>query len=136
MLRDTRFTVDKQIEAASQAALPQGASARLNPPTPIEVDKGLPCRNPGGRPRAEDGGDAADRLALRDFDDLPASAFVSVRVVARLLSLSTSAVWMWVRKGWLPAPTKLSPQSTRWSVAAVREARAKFIEMDRGGEGR
>ena len=65
---------------------------------------------------------ANDNTALRDFDSLPAAAFVRVDTVARLYATSPSNIWRWTKKGLVPAPTKLGPQVTAWNVGALRRA--------------
>lgn len=63
--------------------------------------------------------------SLSQFDLLPASAFVQVRTVARLVGVSHATVWRMVQRGQLPAPKKLSERATRWNVGELRAALAR-----------
>ena len=58
--------------------------------------------------------------ALANFDSLPDSALVDVKVTAAVLGRSPSSVWRDARLGRLPAPIKAGPASTRWKVGAIR----------------
>ena len=60
--------------------------------------------------------------ALADFDSLPGSALIDVRVYARLMSCSPETVWRRAREGLLPPPIRVSSQQTRWRVGDVRKA--------------
>lgn len=64
-------------------------------------------------------------LALRNFDELPGSAFVSLLVVCTLFCCSPATVWRRVRDGQLVAPHRIGSRTTRWLVADLREALAK-----------
>lgn len=63
-------------------------------------------------------------LALTNFDELPDSAFVSIKVVASHHSISRATIWRQVRDGILPAPHKLGKRSSRWQVGELRAALA------------
>lgn len=58
--------------------------------------------------------------ALANFDSLPDSALVDVKVTAAVLGRSPSSVWRDARLGKLPAPIKAGPACTRWKVGAIR----------------
>lgn len=58
--------------------------------------------------------------ALKNFDDLPDSAFVRLPVVAGLHGISSATVWRYVRIGRLPAPVKIGPNTTAWRVGELR----------------
>ncbi|MCA3219359.1 MAG: transcriptional regulator [Burkholderiales bacterium] len=60
------------------------------------------------------------RKALEDFDRLPNSAHVDVRVVAALRGCAPVTVWRHVKAGILPQPEKTGPNSTRWNVGKLR----------------
>lgn len=62
--------------------------------------------------------------ALVQFDSLPDSANVRLPVVAALNGISSASVWRWVKTGRLPAPKKLGPNTTAWSVGDLRRHRA------------
>jgi predicted DNA-binding transcriptional regulator AlpA len=62
----------------------------------------------------------------KHFDDLPASAQIPARTVARLLDVSEVTVWRWVKLGKLPQPRKLGSNTTRFAVGEVREALARL----------
>ncbi len=57
---------------------------------------------------------------LMNFDSLPDSALVDVKVTAAVLGRSASSVWRDARLGKLPAPIKAGPACTRWKVGAIR----------------
>lgn len=61
--------------------------------------------------------------AVRDFDNLPDQAFVSLGTLARIESTSLSTQWRRVAKGELPV-IKLGPKTTRVNVGKYREIRA------------
>ncbi|GLT22835.1 hypothetical protein GCM10007933_22960 [Zoogloea oryzae] len=60
--------------------------------------------------------------ALRNFDDLPDSAFVRLPVVASLFACSPVTIWRRVKKGAFPVPRKLSEAVTAWNVGELRKA--------------
>lgn len=62
--------------------------------------------------------------ALRLFDDLPDCAKVRLPVVKGLLSCSSATVWRMVASQKLPAPQKISPGVTCWSVGELRRTLA------------
>jgi prophage regulatory protein len=70
---------------------------------------------PGHRERIATAESAAN------FDDLPSSAFVSIRTVAAITIASNSTIWRRVKDGTLPKPHKLGPNTTRWNVGELRE---------------
>lgn len=61
----------------------------------------------------------SDQSALRNFDDLPASAHVRLPVVAALLSVSPATVWRWCKSGHLPRPIQ-NRGVTFWNVGELR----------------
>ena len=61
---------------------------------------------------------------LANFDQLPASSLVDVKVVAGIFDCSTNTIWR--RYGHLAI--KVSPQQTRWRVGDVRKALAFLSE--------
>lgn len=61
----------------------------------------------------------AELSALTQFDELPASAHVRLRVVAALFGISTATVWRWSKSGQLPEPVRMNGV-TMWNVAALR----------------
>ena len=56
------------------------------------------------------------------FDERPDSGFVSVSELAEVYAVSVDTVWRWARQKRIPAPVKLGPNTTRWSVGAIRQA--------------
>lgn len=62
--------------------------------------------------------------ALRHWDALPDSAQVRLPVVKALFSCSSATVWRLCRRHELPAPRKLSPGVTTWTVGELRRALA------------
>ena len=58
--------------------------------------------------------------ALEHFDSLPDSAHVRLPVVAALKGCSPATVWRMVKRGYLPAPHKLSERITAWNVGELR----------------
>jgi predicted DNA-binding transcriptional regulator AlpA len=63
--------------------------------------------------------------ALQDFDSLPDSAHVRIKVVAALNGIGPATVWRWVKSGRLPKPRKLGPNTTAWRVGELRRAAAE-----------
>jgi predicted DNA-binding transcriptional regulator AlpA len=65
--------------------------------------------------------------ALAGFDELPASAYVDIDVVAGVLSCGRSTIWTWVKSQRMPAPRKFG-RSTRWNVGALRAMLAEGLQ--------
>lgn len=59
---------------------------------------------------------------LKNFDDLPNSAYVRQPVVEVLYACSPATVWRGVKSGHIPAPKKLSPRTTAWNVGDLRQS--------------
>ncbi|MFZ2974935.1 MAG: helix-turn-helix domain-containing protein [Ferribacterium limneticum] len=57
-----------------------------------------------------------------NFDTLPDTAHITIKVVCTILGVSPSTVWRMVRAGKLAEPVKLSVRCTRWKAGQVREA--------------
>jgi len=70
--------------------------------------------------------------ALRNFDHLPATAYVRQPIVEALLSCSAATVWRRVADGGLPRPHKLSPRVTAWNVGELRRILSTFKGNHRG----
>lgn len=68
--------------------------------------------------------DSAVPARLQQFDSLPDSAHVQLRVVAALVGVSDATVWRMVKRGSLPAPKKVSARATRWNVGELRQTLA------------
>ncbi len=64
--------------------------------------------------------------AFREFDSLPASAFVRLRTVALVFGISAPTVWRWAKNGALPSPIRIGQRCTVWEVGALREAKQKL----------
>lgn len=62
----------------------------------------------------------ANQQALRDFDELPASAFVALDVVCALFACSPATVWRRVNQRQLVAPHRIGARTTRWLVGELR----------------
>lgn len=62
--------------------------------------------------------------ALRDFDQLPDSAYIRLPVLTRLYGVSAATIWRGVKNGTIPKPNKISERCTAWSVKLVRAALA------------
>lgn len=60
--------------------------------------------------------------ALRNFDELPNSAYVRQPVVKALFCCSDATIWRRVKDGGIPRPHKLSPRVTAWNVGELRLA--------------
>jgi len=71
----------------------------------------------------------AEADALASFDSLPDAAFVRVKTVAGLFSVTPVCIWNWARAGRIPAPTRLGPQVTAWNVGELRKALAALQEV-------
>ncbi len=65
--------------------------------------------------------------AFAEFDNLPASALIDVRVYARLLDCSENTIWRRAKAGIIPDPIRVSSQQTRWRVGDVRKALASMV---------
>ena len=68
---------------------------------------------------------SVNRCSIRDFDELPATAFVSLSVVCTLFACSPATVWRRVRDGLLVEPHRIGKRTTRWNVGELREVLAK-----------
>lgn len=58
--------------------------------------------------------------ALKNFDDLPDSAYVPIAVVCGLFTCSPATVWRRVLLGELVAPHRIGQRTTRWKVGELR----------------
>ncbi len=56
-----------------------------------------------------------------NFDHLPESAHVDVKVVAVIIGKSVSSVWRDTKHGYIPKPVKFGG-ATRWNVGELRRA--------------
>ncbi len=59
---------------------------------------------------------------LKNFDDLPDSANVSIQIVCALFCCSTATVWRRVKQGTFVQPVKFGLRTTRWNVGQLRAA--------------
>jgi len=59
--------------------------------------------------------------AVINFDALPNSARIPLKVVCEILDWSQATIWRKVKSGQFPPPKKYGPRSIRWSVAELRE---------------
>jgi prophage regulatory protein len=50
--------------------------------------------------------------------------YLRVCEVAARYGVSVATVWRWAAEGRIPAPTKLSPGSTRWKLSALIDQEA------------
>lgn len=64
--------------------------------------------------------------ALANFDNLPDSAFVDVRVTSAVVSRSPTSIWRDSARGNFPRPVKLGPACTRWNVGDIRRHLARL----------
>lgn len=67
--------------------------------------------------------------ALRDFDQLPDSAYIRLPVMIGLFGVSAASIWRGVKNQSIPKPVKLTERTTAWSVRLVREALASKMEV-------
>ncbi len=64
---------------------------------------------------------------LRDFDQLPDSAYIRLPVMIGLFGVSAASIWRGVKNKTIPAPVKLTQRTTAWSVRLVRQALAEKV---------
>ena len=64
---------------------------------------------------------------LRDFDQLPDSAYIRLPVMIGLFGLSAASIWRGVKNQSIPTPVKLTERTTAWNVRLVREALAAKV---------
>lgn len=60
------------------------------------------------------------KLTLAQFDSLPDSAKVDVKIVAMVKGVSVATVWRMVERKQIPAPVREGKRCTRWRVSDVR----------------
>lgn len=60
--------------------------------------------------------------ALKNFDQLPDSAYVRLPTVCALYACSPASVWRGVKNFRIPKPRKLSPRTTCWNVGELKAA--------------
>lgn len=65
--------------------------------------------------------------ALKNFDQLPNSAYIRLPVMMSLYSVSAATIWRGVKNGSIVAPAKLSERCTAWNVGKVRAALAAKV---------
>ena len=58
---------------------------------------------------------------VKNFDDLPNSAYVPLDVICVMFGCSPATAWRRVKSGQLIAPQHFG-SSTRWNVGEIREA--------------
>ena len=61
---------------------------------------------------------------LKNFDQLPDSAFVRQPTVQALYACSAASIWRAVNAGRIPKPYKISLRTTGWNVGELRTALA------------
>ena len=66
---------------------------------------------------------------------LPQEGFVRQPVVLAVFGTTRATLWRWVATGRFPRPYKLSPGTTAWNVADLREHMKKICE-GRSGDSR
>lgn len=57
---------------------------------------------------------------IKNFDQLPNSAFVRLPTLVALFSVSPATIWRWVKAGNFPRPNKLSIRASGWQVGDIR----------------
>lgn len=60
--------------------------------------------------------------ALKQFDELPDSAFIRLPIVLGLKGCSRVTLWRQVKNGTFPAPHKVGARMVAWRVSEVRTA--------------
>jgi hypothetical protein len=82
--------------------------------------------------RRRERADEQTLIALRQFDDLPDTAFVRTPVVRVLCgNISDDEVVRRVRAGQLPAPTKFGERHNIFQVGGIRRALARMLSEAR-----
>ena len=56
-----------------------------------------------------------------DYSDVPATGFVRMPHILKLIPVSRSTWWAGVRIGRYPAPVKLGPRITAWRAEDIRD---------------
>ena len=56
--------------------------------------------------------------------------------VAKILGVSPSTVERWAKKGLIPAPFKMRPNSTAWLYDEIKDCVLKRAKQERGFQGR
>ncbi len=59
---------------------------------------------------------------------IPATGFLRQKQVLKFIPISKSNLWLMVREGRFPRPTKLGPRTTVWKAEELRE----YIEKAAG----
>ncbi len=57
---------------------------------------------------------------VRDFDQLPDSAFVRLPTVCGMFNIAPATAWRWSKSGRLPTPRKLGERISGWNVGQLR----------------
>lgn len=60
--------------------------------------------------------------SLKQFDELPGSAFIRLPTVLGLKGCSRVTLWRQVKDGTFPAPHKVGARMVAWRVSEVRAA--------------
>lgn len=60
--------------------------------------------------------------SLKQFDELPGSAFIRLPTVLGLKGCSRVTLWRQVKDGLFPAPYKIGARMVAWRVSEVRAA--------------
>ena len=66
------------------------------------------------------------------MDQLPQTGFLRLPQVLALIPVSKSSWYAGVGSGRFPAPVKLGPRTSAWTVESIRLAMAKIATTQRG----
>lgn len=69
---------------------------------------------------------STNKQPMRNLDDLPASALLTIREVAQILGVTGLTVRRWSASGRLPKLMKVGPNSTRVHAGELRDALSKL----------
>lgn len=67
-----------------------------------------------------------DTKFYQDVGALPSEGYVRLKQVLKVVPVSTSHWWEGVKSGRFPAPLKISPKVTVWSVYDIRKLLESF----------
>ena len=73
--------------------------------------------------------------AITNFDQLPDSARVDVKVVATILGVSVATVWRMVERKELAEPKRLGKRCTRWTCGDIRKAGINALQDPAADQG-
>lgn len=69
-------------------------------------------------------------VPVNPFEDLPDVGGTRIRAAARMCGVTPATYYNWVKKGLMPAPVKIGPNSSIVPNKALKAAGAKLVKKE------